>query len=249
MKTNIIKYGLIGIILVLSIFSINQCTSRKKAEKVVKDYKEVLLEKDSLRKNEQGIYQKLVNDNNTKKNLIRDIKKENKDLSDLLKKERKKPISSTTLTLQPDSKIDTITITKVERDGNFFKRFTDFYPDKNKPFIIYEGTINNDSLIGKWDLKEFKIVMVISEKSKGLYEMDSKVPSWLSITGIKINSLPLENIKPDNFDWLLGCSLNYDYGAMKPIIGLETGIRLKKTIFSISGYTNNTIGINYKQLF
>ncbi|MDC7251049.1 MAG: hypothetical protein PQJ49_14160 [Sphaerochaetaceae bacterium] len=246
---NIKQYGLILIIILLGIFSIIQSFRVKEAQDTVKEYKTAIIESDSLRKTQDGRYQKLVNDLNTKSEINKALKENNKELYELLKEERKKPISYTIIQAEPEAKIDTIPLNNEVKDGLTFTSFEDFYPQKENYFMKYSGTLTDSSVVGKWDVSKFDIGIVISEKRKGIYEADLDAPDWFNVKSLEVNSLPLENLSPDNFDWLLGGSAGYNFLDQYPVFEIETGFRIKKSIFSIQGNTNKELKAGYKHLF
>lgn len=249
-KPNKLKtYALYAVILALAIFSVIQFVRANSAEKTVKEYKTELIKSDSLRKTADGRYQKLVNDMNSQKELNSQIKEHNKELYELLKEERKKPISYTIIQAQPEAKIDTIPLNNEVKDGLAFQIFEDFYPQKENYFMRYFGQIKDSIVVGEWDVQKFDIGIVVSEKTKGLFEVDLDAPDWFNVTSLEVKSLPLENIRPDNFDWLLGGSAGYNFLDHYPVLEMEAGFRFKKSIFSVQGNTNRELKAGYKHLF
>lgn len=248
-KNKILTYLFGFIIILLLIFGVSQYLRANEAEKVVKDYKTELIASDSLRKTVDGRYQKLVNDMNSEKDIKNYLKEQNETLFELLKAEKKKPISYTIIQAKPESKVDTITIKDTIRDGLSFKTFKDYYPSQINPFITYSGEIFDQEIIGKFDLDSLSIGIVVSEKTKGLFEVDLDAPEWLNVTSLEVKSLPLEHIRLDKFDWLLGGSAGYNFFENYPVLEFEAGFRYKKTIFSVQGNTNREVKAGLKKLF
>ncbi|MCA9750209.1 MAG: hypothetical protein KC414_13960 [Romboutsia sp.] len=247
-KNKILTYSLIAIIVILTVFGINQYFSKVSTEKLVKNYKIALIESDSLKQVSEEHYQKLVNDMNSQKDIFKLLKEQNEELYKTLKEENKKPISYTLIQAQPQTKIDTITIKDTVRKGQFYKVFKDYYPNSNSPFIIYDGEIKDNSLVGKFNFNTLDIGIVISEKQKDLFEADLDAPEWLKINNLQVNSLPLENVKVDNFDWMIGGSSGLNIQDKTPIFELEGGFRYKKSLFSIQGNINKEIKFGFKKL-
>lgn len=247
MENKFTKYIVVGILLFLMIFGISLVISNFRKDGLLEDYKKTLIENDSLRKIDNGHYQKLVNDMKSTNQILSIIKEDNKNLYKYLKEQGKKPISYTSIDFKPDDKINTIPINIKEKDGLTY--FNDYYPHKEDYFINYHGVINKDSLNSSWTFKPIKIGIVVSEKTKGLFEADLTAPDWITVNSIEVNSLPLSDIKKDNFDWLIGVSGGLNYLQRTPVFDLETGFRYKKSIFSIQGTTNNEVKFGYKKLF
>lgn len=253
MKTNIIHkilyFLLIAVIVVILLFGINQCSEREKAESVVRDYKVKMLEMDSLRKVSDGHYQKLVNDLYTEKELIKVLKGENKELADLIAEQKKKLIAYSKIKLTAKQKKDSVKVASKTENGKEVLEFADYYPDKENPFVVYEGVLRDKVLYGGFTFKTFGLDMVITEKSKGLFEVDFKAPEWLELTSLEVHSLPLSPIRVDNFDWYLGTNLGLHFVTYRPVLDLEWGFRYKKSLFGIIGNTNRELKIGYKHLF
>ena len=253
------------VIFVLLFLLFKQCGDNKKSDIVLQEYKERVLTYDSLRKVSDNHYQKLVNDINTEKELSEQLKKENKALYEEIKKEKKQVIAYTSLKAQPEKKVETIRLVPVsdrlkvgERE---YKEFDDYYPNKEDYFINYRGRLDvsdNDityidvksdsgELVGTWKFSSLKIGIVVSEKEKGLFHVDLDAPSWLAVKNVEVNTLPLSAIKPDNFDWVIGGAVGKNYGG-NMVFGVETGIRIKRSIFSIQGNTDKQVLVGFKRL-
>lgn len=248
-KDRLVRIALIFIIIVLMIFGISQCNSKRQAQNVVKDYKEFILKSDSLRLVKEGRYQKVVNDLNNQRDLNKKLKEENKELYKDIKDDNKLPISYTNIEAQPKNKVDTIIIRDTIKDGHYYKVFNDFYPNNEKPFITYKGEINNNSVLGEFKFNPFELDLVISEKEKGIFEADLNAPEWLTVNSLEVNSLPLKNIKKDNFDWMLGGAAGLNTQDNTPVFDIEGGFRYKESLFSIQGTSNKEIKLGFKKLF
>lgn len=247
MKNNLKKYSLILLIIILSVFCVSQYFSNKETQDTLIQYKNVIIESDSLRKVSDGHYQRLVDDRNTQKDLRDLLKDQNKELFELLKTQNKKPISYTIIQAKPETKIDTIPIIKETKDGQVIKSFDSFYPTKENYFANHKGVIGEESIQEEWNFRELEIGLVISEKEKGLFEADLDAPDWLKVNKIEVNSLPLENIKKDNFDWVLGVQGGLNFTNYTPVVDLEGGIRLKNTMVTLIGNTNKEFKIGLKK--
>ena len=248
-KNKILNIIFLVLVILLSIFGVNQYITNVKNKEILSSYKEKIIKSDSLIKREEGHYQKVVNDLNSTKDLLNVIKKENKDLYKSIKKDDKNPIFYSNIGLKPITKIDSVFIHDTIREGIKYKYFEDFYPSKTDYFVKYSGQLDSTKVIGKWDFNTLNIDLVISEKEKGIFYADLKSPEWIKVNKLNVNSLPLENIKIDNFDWLMGGNVGINFLDKTPVAGFEAGFRFKKNIFKTEINTNKEIKIGYNKLF
>lgn len=246
MKNKIINIGVVILVILLLLFGINKYFNNRD-EKLLNEYKKTLIQNDSLRKISDGHYQKLVNDLYTQKQLLDKIKLDNIEMYKYLKTNDKKPISYTNIIFKPEDKEGKVPLNIREKDGLVY--FNDYYPNKEDYFINYNGIVGKDSIQSTWNFQDINIGIVVSEKTKGLFEADLTAPKWIKVSKVEVNSLPLENIKQDNFDWLLGFNGGMNYISKVPNFGLEAGFRYKRNIFSVQSSTNNDLQIGYKKLF
>ena len=246
MRENLKKYLLFFIVVILLLLTFRLYVDNIKKDNLLKDYKYELIKNDSTRKIAEGHYQRLVNDMNSYKELVNIISENNKDFLKYLKDNNKKPISYIETSFKPK---DTITNTIITKDKDGLSYFEDFYPSKQDYFIKYNGEIRKDSLHSSWKFTPIKLDLVISEKTKGIYEADIKSKEWIDIKSLTVNSLPLEPIKQDNFDFLLGGNAGFNYKTKNPLIEFESGFRYKKNIISVLGNTNSEIKVGFKKLF
>lgn len=106
----------------------------------------------------------------------------------------------------------------------------DTYPDTINPFVTYRLKLNLKTVqgIGSWDFTPQEIVLGIGQNEDGTYSVNTKVPDFLSITGLDVSSLPMKTQKPDNFGWLLGVKAGKNFLDSNNLYGISGGIRFKK---------------------
>ena len=230
-------YILIFIIAMLAIFSGYQWWRASQADDVIKDYKRYVIERDTLIEVSKGQYKKIVDDTKSIKELNQTLKNRNEELFEVIEEQNKDIVSLIEITQSFKSKTDTV---YVESDNSFI----DYYPSKQDPFVQYTSRyVSSNKRIGEWSLSDINIDLVISEKMPGLFEADLKGPSFLKISSLQVESLPLENVNPDNFGWLLGGSLDYNWTDQSPAVDLYGGVRVKKTNIFLKAGTDATLGV------
>lgn len=249
MKTKIQKYGSIFIIVIMALIILGQYFATRNVTSNLKEYKDILIIEDSLRRVTEGHYQKLVDDRNSQRDIRKILKEHNRELFELLKDEKKKPITYTVIQAKPESIQDTVKIKTEIKEGKKLSRFSSFYPNKKDYFASYTGQIDGSTVNGEWNFNNLEIGLVISEKSRGLFEADLDAPSWLKVGDIKVNTLPLDDIKKERFDWLLGVETGINLMTQQPVVGLEGGIRFNKSIISATATSNKEAVLSYKKLF
>lgn len=106
----------------------------------------------------------------------------------------------------------------------------DTYPDSINPFVTYRLKVDLKKWTGtgSWDFTPQEIVLGIGQNEDGTYSVNTKVPEFLSITGLDVSSLPMKTQKPDNFGWLLGVKGGKNFLDNNNLYGISGGIRYKK---------------------
>jgi len=244
-----VKYKRYIYLLLLFILLLNNVYLHYKvnnSDNLTLEYKKELILKDSLRKKSDTHYQKLVDDTSSKEELNDLLKVYNKNLLDILKAEGKRPISYTVINSQPKVKTDTV---KLIDTLNGSKTFTDYYPAKKDYFMKYSGVVTSNNVIGKWTPSNLSIGIVVSEKSKGLYEVDLDAPKWLNVKDIKVNSLPIDNIEYKKFRWVLGGNAGWNFKLNEPVVEVEGGFKINNTLYTIQSNTNKELKAGIKLIF
>lgn len=227
--------------------SITFIIRNKQANNRAELYKRELIKTDSLRESALGSYRKLVNDLSTQKDLNKQLKTERGDLFKELKKLKSKVKSISDISLKPQ---DAVTVTIVKRDTvTGESNFTDYYPSKADAFITYSGKIKNDSLTADWSFDTLGINMVVYEKLKGVYEVDLKAPSWIQVTDLQVNSLPMETKVNKPIRFLMGAEARSSFRTFEPVVGVGGGITTKNTIYIIKVDTEQRVGAGVYKIF
>lgn len=244
MKKLTINHKWIAIIIVATIaaflyFSKNIELSKK--DKQIALLKKEILATDSVTKEREGVYSKLIDDTKKNKEIIRLISQQNILKDREIKALKKKIKSHTKIEVKPIELRDTVFI----KDNNF----TAFYPQETDYFIKHQGVLKSDSLFSEWSFSPLRLDLIISETKAGMYKLTSYVPEWLEVKDIEVNTLKNSYTKPDNFDFLIGVESGYQFREKGIVFELEGGLRYKKNIFSISGNTNKELKAGIKFLF
>lgn len=155
--------------------------------------KKSIIMNDSLTKEADGRYAKLVNYYNSEKDLKNELKESNKELYDVIKKENEKILSLTNAI---------ITLQGVVNEG--FGKFDPNdsnkinlalkYPNDEEPFINWTGSIHKKTAFykGEWSFGKLPLQIVLTEEQRGLWKSRLIGPDWLKVDSMTINSLPVE---------------------------------------------------------
>jgi len=191
----------------------------KKFDEAAETLRREKIKNSELTKINDGLYTKLAADTLTIKQLNKlndslELKLENPEVVSVVKwkiKYVEKPLDS--LTVQ-DS-----TLTLV-----------DTYPDVLNPFVTYKLKLDLSKLqgTGSWDFTPQELVLGIGQNEDGTYSVNTKVPDFLEITGLEVNSLPMADKKVDNFGFIVGPKVGRNFLDTSNLYGISGGIRYKK---------------------
>lgn len=248
--SKISKFSFLFLIILVLFIQIRSCRKLNEKQKLIENYKLELIKSDSLREESDGVNKRLVNNLNTEKELRDKLKNENKILYKNVRNSNSRILSLTSLVATLKSKRDTVYLDSsnvLEKEINF----SSFYPKKDSWFIEYSGKyiFSNNSLISSWDFKELKIDLVLTEKTKGIWETSLIGPEFLSINSLKVNSLPEEkfnSVYSPKIRAKWGVGINTDFRSefgktdLKLMLGFEFG---KNKQIVLEGITNKTVGI------
>lgn len=172
-----------------------------------------------LTKINEGLYTKLAADTLTIKQLNKlndslELKLENPEVVSVVKwkiKYKEKPVDGIVV---KDSTLNLV----------------DTYPDSLNPFVTYKLKLDLSKLkgTGAWDFTPQKLVLGIGQNEDGTYSVNTKVPDFLEITGLEVNSLPMADTKVDNFGFMVGPKVGRNFIGSGNIYGISGGIRYKK---------------------
>jgi len=179
-----------------------------KNTKIVDDLNKSIVDNDVLKKEADGRYAKLVNFYDDEKDLKKELKKSNENLSDVVKKQNEKILSLTSavITLQGvisegGGKIDPVDSNKIDLALK--------YPNDANPFINWIGNVDRKSAYykGEWSFGKLPLQIVLTEEQRGLWKSRLIGPDWLKVDSMSINSLPPEEYpiyEPKKLQFLVG---------------------------------------------
>jgi hypothetical protein len=196
--TTIITILLIVIIIILCVFSCNFERLNRFSEKQIDELKKSILASDSLTKEAEGHYTKLVNYYADKNDLSDELKKIDRDLHNMIKSQDERLLSITKTIISLRDKLDEGTGVVNEVDTNLID-ITLSYPDKEKPFIIWDGFVNRltAKYKGFWKFNKLPIDIIVTEESRGLWRHRIVGPDWFIVDSLSVISLPPKEYVPD----------------------------------------------------
>lgn len=239
MKLNGKTIIIIVLCFVVAFVSINATKAiyEGKVAKVKRELKNYKIRNDSLTKVSEGHYKKLVADTLTKKQLRQKV--------DSLELKVKKPIIITK-TEYKFKDIETEGSIK-QTDSTMF--YTDYYPQKENPFIVYQSNVNKikETFEGSFTLNPISIDFVFSQNEDGTYQLDTKLPDFISVTSIDIESIPLEEtfISEKTFTTFAGLKYNHTFTSQDPSVEVMFGARYRKINLIGSLNTNSYLGLGF----
>lgn len=249
MKKDNILYGLIMILIVILLLMFwNNSRQQKKLQDKIEEGNKMIIEMDSLTKEGDGQYTKLVNYFNTEKDLNNQLKEQNKDLYKLIKKqdERLLMINNTVITLQGQLTEGFGSINQTDTNLIDLKLK---YPSESDNFISWDGVVNRKNAFysGEWSFGKLPLQLVMTETDRGIWKHRIIGPDWLVVDSMEINSLPLPTIeKPKNFGVLFGGGYVHSFNTVSPnAVTVGVGIRFKSHNLIINGTSNQQLGFNY----
>jgi hypothetical protein len=161
------------------------------AEDAEESLKKSIIMNDSLTKEADGRYAKLVNYYNSEKDLKSELKKSNEELFNVIKKENERILSLTQavvslqgMVVEGFGKID-------PQDSNKIKLVLR-YPDEKNSFINWYGTVDKKTAFykGEWNFGKLPLQIVLTEEERGIWKSRLIGPEWLKVDSMTINSIP-----------------------------------------------------------
>jgi hypothetical protein len=213
-----ILYGLIIVLILFLIFGAWKSNNdRRELEKIIQEGNKMVIELDKTTKESDGQYSKLVNYFNSEKDLNQELKKQNKDLYNLIKEQDEKLLVLNNSILSLKGQLDGY----VNRENAFYK--------------------------GEWKFGELPLQVIMTETNRGLWKSRLVGPKWLKVDSIEVNSLPLPIKKEEsNFSLILGGGyINSFNNTIPNAVTIGAGLRFKDHKIIINGTTNQSIGFSY----
>lgn len=219
------------------------------------ELKKSIITADSLVKEADGRYAKLVDYYNTEKDLKGSLQKSNSDLYKIIKKQDERILSLTTTVIRLRSTVE-------EGFGKFNPNDTNQiqlalrYPDTVSPFIKWDGFVDrqNAKYLGNWSFDKLPFQIVLTEEKRGLWKHRLIGPEWLIVDSLNIQSLPPDEYTPmieRKIQFLAGGG--YSKSLTSPNLGavnVGAGISLFDRHHLILGATTNQeLNLNYYYKF
>lgn len=186
---------LLVILMIIIIFLGWKLQSFEKANNDAQDaLKKSIIMNDSLTKEADGRYAKLVNYYNTEKDLKNQLKESNKDLYNVIKKENEKILSLTTAVITLQGAVSEGFANFDSEDSNKIN-LTLKYPNSKESFINWNGSVDKTTAFynGEWSFGKLPLQVVLTEEKRGLWKSRLVGPEWLKVDSMTINSLPAED--------------------------------------------------------
>jgi hypothetical protein len=247
---------LIGILLLLLIWLAWRLEVFRKDSFTQNDeLKKSIIAADSLVKEADGRYAKLVNYYNSEKTLKRELQKSNSELYKIIKKQDERVLSLTSTIISLNSKIDEGFGKINPLDSNQIELALR-YPSKEDPFIKWDGNLDRISAkyFGEWTFGKLPLQIILTEEKRGLWKHRLVGPEWLTVDSLRIESLPPDQYTPTvdrKIQFLLGGGyytslVNPNWGS----INIGVGVNLFNQHNLILGATTNQeVGLNYYYQF
>lgn len=230
----------VAIVVMLAVWKFADIIHGKEKAELLRQVRIEKIKNDSLVNLGEGMYTKLVADTLTLKQLNK--------LNDSLKLELKNPKIITeivTIIKEIEKPIDNVQV----KDS--IVTIEDFYPSKKDKFITYNSKININTSkgIGKFRFEKLPITLGIGQNKDGTYYVNTKLPEFMEVTKLDVQSQPIVEEVEDNFGWLVGVGAGNDYQYGNKYLTLSTGIRYKKLYLEVEGATNKTLEVGIKTEF
>jgi hypothetical protein len=254
MQINKLYLGILGVLSIIIIWlGIKLQITNESNLDAITDLKKSIIESDKLQKEANGQYSKLVDYYSTQSQMLDDLKNSNIQLYNTINKNGEKilSLSSTVLSLKDlissgSGKIDSIDSSKIN--------FKLTYPDKNSPFITWDGGINRHTAqyLGKWYFGKLPIKVTVTEDSRGLWKHRISGPEWLVVDSLTVKSLPpseYNNSTESLINLIGGPSIGHDLTTSNNFIGIGIGLNLNKHNIILNMFTNNQVNLGYYYTF
>jgi hypothetical protein len=206
MKINVTKILLFVILALMGYNTVKDYffPDNSEFEKIRKE----LVTTSELVKLKDGRYEKLLNDYNSSKELLKDLKNSNQSLYRDIKKSNEKVVAVTRALIGFKDKLDSLSLNKPIEDIIRDKDTLDFfYPNKTSPLITHSLLFtSNITAESYWKFKPTPLDLVITETKKGIFKTNIGVNPYVSISSLEVKTIPFETEK-SNFGWAYGGGL------------------------------------------
>jgi uncharacterized membrane-anchored protein YhcB (DUF1043 family) len=166
-------YRVIGAILlcIILMLFLKNCQIQNGADKEIDNLKKSIIASDKLTKEADGRYSKLVDYYASNGDLMKDLKKSNRDLYKTIKNQDERLLSITSSIITLDRKVvqgfaqtDPVDTNKLNLSLK--------YPDEKDPFIYWDGWVNKNTAAykGTFSFGKLPIQVVLTEEARGLWK-------------------------------------------------------------------------------
>jgi uncharacterized membrane-anchored protein YhcB (DUF1043 family) len=252
---------LYGIIIVLILWLIGDNWVDKRRQKALMDEiqrgNKMIVDMDRTQKEKDGQYAKLVDYFFTEKELVRELKEDNKELYKLLKKQDEKllMLNDAYVSLKEELSSGDVSVGDTDSLGNVTRFDMALkYPNDDDPFINWNGSIfpKTKTYDGKWSFGQLPLQVVLTETERGLWRSRLIGPEWLLVDSIQVKSLPPSDFdnspEPSNWGLYLGGGYVRNFSGNDGL-SIGSGVRFKNHNIIINGTTNGTVGFSYYYQF
>lgn len=250
MKNSFNNILLIILIILIIFLSWKISWIRGENEDIVDELKKSIISNDSLVKEAEGRYVKLVNYYNTENDLKEQLKESNKELYNVIKKDGEKILSLTKAIIvlqdQVNSGFGSINSSDTNKINLNLK-----YPNDIDPFIKWDGSINRKTAYynGKWSFGHLPLQIVLTEEQRGLWKSRLIGPDWLKVDSMTINSLPNKDYCDNELkklQFLIGAGYIKSLTNQSNAISVGTGVSFNgKHNILLKATTNKEVGVSY----
>jgi len=248
--------GLVGILLLILLFLAWRIEGLENdSANSSDDLKKSIIASDSLIKESDGRYAKLVDYYKSEKDLMSEIKGSNADLYAVIKKQDERILNLTSAVITLRSSIDE-GFGKINPNDSNLIDIALTYPSETDPFIKWNGSVNrkNAAYRGEWTFGKLPIQIVVTEEKRGTWKHRIVGPDWFIVDSLQVNSIPPDKYVPEverKVQFMVGGS--YFIPADKSNfgwVGIGAGVNLfTKHNIMVTANTRQEFGVSYYYQF
>lgn len=239
------------LIAIIIFFSWKTNKVNQEAAEQADELKKTILALDTLVKESDGKYSKLVDNYYKEKDLRSELKSSNAALAKEIKNQNERLLSLTTAVISLEGKYDSGRVERNPDDTSQIKLALK-YPNDASPFIRWNGIIDSKSsrYEGQWSFGKLPIQIILTEESRGFWKNRIIGPEWFIIDSLQINSLPPEKYVPTaekKVQFLVGGDyMRSPTGNPWGAVGVGAGVSISnKHNLLFRANTNQELGVGY----
>lgn len=229
-RDSIYKFIALCLILIIIFMSWKIYNVQATGQIQLDELKKSIIASDSLTKEANGQYAKLVDYYKNESDLLIDLKSNNKSLYQTIKKQDERLLSITSAVILLDRKVSAGFAKTDPLDTNKLN-FSLRYPTEKDPFVFWDGWINKNTSAyqGEFSFSKLPIKIILTEESRGTWKSRLVGPDWLKVDSLSILSIPpteYSQSKPATIQWLVGGSYYYGLNSSTTGIGINLGLNI-----------------------